>query len=217
MIYLCYKYEEEFFMSGANITKKAIAKGFKELMEHKTFDKITVSDITQHCGLNRQTFYYHFTDKYALLNWIYYNEIINEFITDLTLDNWGEHLLRAAQIVQKDIKFYRNAFLTASGDEFRRYFFEAIKNIFLNAIHYITASYKVDENDCSFVATFFAYGISETMINWICFDSKTPPEAVVKHIENLINDCEFMAVQRYLKTGENAKLPPNMSLNQTKS
>ncbi len=200
-------------MSNANITKKAIVGSFKTLMKHKSFDKITVSDITEHCELNRQTFYYHFTDKYALLNWIYYNEILHGFITDLTFDNWGEHLLQASKIIQKDIKFYRNAFLTASSDEFRKYFFEASKGIFLEAINHITANYKVDPNDCNFIATFFAYGISETIINWICFDSKTPPEIMVKHIENLVNDCEFMAVQRYIKTGENVELPPNMTLN----
>lgn len=48
-------------MSESLITKKAIAAGLKELMKRKSFDKITISDITNECGLNRQTFYYHFT------------------------------------------------------------------------------------------------------------------------------------------------------------
>ena len=42
----------------------------KELMKRKSLEKITVSDIVQNCGLNRQTFYYHFQDKYDLVNWI---------------------------------------------------------------------------------------------------------------------------------------------------
>lgn len=202
-------------MSGANITKKAIVNSFKELMEHKPFDKITVSDITQHCGLNRQTFYYHFQDKYALLNWIYHNEVIHEFTNNLNFDNWGEHLLQTSKVIQDNIKFYRNALLTASSDEFRNYFFDAVKGIFLEAIHHIAIGYTIDEKDCSFIAEFFAYGISGTIINWICFDSKISSESMVRHIENLINDCEFMAVQRYIKTGENAALPPNMTLTET--
>ncbi|HAB61398.1 MAG TPA: dihydroxyacetone kinase transcriptional activator DhaS, partial [Lachnospiraceae bacterium] len=47
-------------MSESMITKQAIARGFKQLMKEKTFDKITILDITKTCGLNRQTFYYHF-------------------------------------------------------------------------------------------------------------------------------------------------------------
>ena len=50
-------------MSDSIITKKALALGLKELLKKKSFDNVIVSDITDICGLNRQTFYYHFHDK----------------------------------------------------------------------------------------------------------------------------------------------------------
>ena len=46
-------------MANSNITKKALAQSLKELGSTKILDKITVADITNHCGVNRQTFYYH--------------------------------------------------------------------------------------------------------------------------------------------------------------
>ena len=49
-------------MANSNITKKALAQSLKELGSTKILDKITVADITNHCGVNRQTFYYHFQD-----------------------------------------------------------------------------------------------------------------------------------------------------------
>lgn len=55
-------------MSDSLITKKAIASGIKELTQKKSFNKISIRDITDQCGLNRQTFYYHFQDKYELIN-----------------------------------------------------------------------------------------------------------------------------------------------------
>ena len=61
-------------MSDSLITKKAIAAALKQVCREKPFDKISIADITAVCGLNRQTFYYHFQDKYELLSWIYYNE-----------------------------------------------------------------------------------------------------------------------------------------------
>lgn len=39
-------------MSESMITKQAIANGFKQLMNSKPFDKITILDITQTFGLN---------------------------------------------------------------------------------------------------------------------------------------------------------------------
>ena len=47
-------------MSG--FTKEIIARTFTELLDEKPMSKITVKDIVEHCGVNRNTFYYHFRD-----------------------------------------------------------------------------------------------------------------------------------------------------------
>ena len=53
----------------AQTTKRALAASFKELLAQKPFNKITISDITQHCGVNRMTFYYHFQDLIDVIDW----------------------------------------------------------------------------------------------------------------------------------------------------
>ena len=63
-------------MADSNITKKALADALKELMDTKPFHKISVSDICERCQMNRKSFYYHFKDKYDLMNWIYDTEFI---------------------------------------------------------------------------------------------------------------------------------------------
>ena len=50
-----------------SFTKKAIMDSFLHLMEKKPLDKITVRDIVDDCGINRNTFYYYFQDIYAVL------------------------------------------------------------------------------------------------------------------------------------------------------
>ena len=42
----------------SNITKIAMAQSLKRMLLIKDLDKITISDITNDCGINRQTFYY---------------------------------------------------------------------------------------------------------------------------------------------------------------
>lgn len=63
-------------MAESNITKQALSKALKELMEEKSFEKISVSDICDKCHMNRKSFYYHFRDKYDLANWIFDTEFI---------------------------------------------------------------------------------------------------------------------------------------------
>lgn len=51
----------------SSFTKKAIVESFLRLVGKKPLDKITVRDIVDECGINRNTFYYHFQDIYAVL------------------------------------------------------------------------------------------------------------------------------------------------------
>ena len=44
----------------SQMTKRALVHSLKELLTEKPLDKITVTDLTEHCGVNRMTFYYHF-------------------------------------------------------------------------------------------------------------------------------------------------------------
>ncbi len=56
-------------MSSSAITKSALCDSLKKLCEQKPFDKISISDITGECGLNRQSFYYHFQDMMDVIEW----------------------------------------------------------------------------------------------------------------------------------------------------
>ncbi len=49
-------------------TRLMIEQAFMKLINEKGFQDVTVQDITERAGINRATFYAHFTDKYALLD-----------------------------------------------------------------------------------------------------------------------------------------------------
>ena len=63
-------------MADSNRTKSALADAMKKLMVCKSFAKISISDLCEECGLNRKSFYYHFKDKYDLVNWIFYVDFL---------------------------------------------------------------------------------------------------------------------------------------------
>ena len=50
-----------------SFTKKAILESFLALLAKKPLEKITVRDIVDDCGVNRNTFYYYFQDTYAVV------------------------------------------------------------------------------------------------------------------------------------------------------
>ena len=57
-----------------NQTKQKLADSLRSILETKPLDKVTINDLTDACGVNRQTFYYHFHDIYDLIDWIFVTE-----------------------------------------------------------------------------------------------------------------------------------------------
>lgn len=184
-------------MSDSLITKKAIAAGIKELTKKKSFDKITVSDITQACGLNRQTFYYHFQDKYELVDWIYYNEAISIIVNDLDYDNWNTKVLQFLKKLKEEDYFYYNTLKTAVENEFREYLFKVTVELLCGIIHDITADSSASERDINFIAEFFAFGLTGVIIAWVQNGMKETPEYIASQLRFMVEGTEKYASIRY--------------------
>ena len=56
-------------------TKYALSAALQELLNHMTLDHITVKDIVDRAHVSRQTFYYHFSDVYDLLEWSFHEAV----------------------------------------------------------------------------------------------------------------------------------------------
>ena len=63
-----------------NRTKLQLEEAFKKLLLEKPFHKITIKDLTDACYLSRMSFYYHFQDKYELINWVFYTDMLQNVI-----------------------------------------------------------------------------------------------------------------------------------------
>ena len=51
----------------ASLTRRSIMDSFIRLLEERPVNKISVKDVVEDCGINRNTFYYHFADIPALV------------------------------------------------------------------------------------------------------------------------------------------------------
>ena len=82
-------------MAASELTKKAINQAFLELLTEKPLEKITVKDITERCGVNRNTFYYHYQDIPTLLEGIL-SDAADTFVLEYPQLNSIDECLAAA-------------------------------------------------------------------------------------------------------------------------
>ena len=190
--------ERQTIMSVSQITKKAIAYGLKELMKKKPFEKITIADITEACGLNRQTFYYHFQDKYELVDWIYYHEAISVLMENLSFETWSDRVLEMLTVMQHEAPFYENALKASGQNGFHNYLFSVARELFGDVIDKV-AKGSIAEDEKLFIAEFYAYGIVGIIVSWAQQGMKKSPAEITGHLKKLVYDSQKFAISRYIK------------------
>lgn len=178
-------------------TKTKIAAALKELMQSTPFEKITVSDISEKCNIHRQTFYYHFQDRYELLDWLIYNELITPFLTDFILENIYDKIYNMFSTMLTSKIFYQSAF-KINGVDLIHYISRIASEQFTDLVRTVEKNKGIESNDKEndiVIAEFFGYGISGVVMNWALCGMKESPSAMTKRIENLADTCKQLFTQ----------------------
>lgn len=149
-------------LADSNITKRALALALKELMEIKPFASISVGDICGKCEMNRKSFYYHFKDKYDLVNWIYYTEFI-AVMEQRDYQNGWELLEDLCSYFYDNRQFYRKMFRVEGQNSFSEYFKEMVMSIISKDIE----GAFLEEDFSEFFVSCFADSFVSTCTCWL--------------------------------------------------
>lgn len=158
-------------MPDSHLTKNALSTAMKKLMDKYPMEKIKISDIVEQCSMNRQSFYYHFKDKYDLVNWIFYTEFIESIQKSLDKPA-GEIIDKICEFFYENRSFYSNALRVTGQNSFSEYFVEVLHPI----IHSQLEEIIKDDPNHDFYATFFADAIRVSITRWLLEGAKMPPQ-----------------------------------------
>lgn len=168
-------------MSDSNATKKVLADAMKDLMAREPFAKISVGDICQHCGMNRKSFYYHFRDKYDLVNWIFDTEFLQSVRASDFPTGW-DLLERMCGYFYQEQAFYRCAMQIQGQNSFREYFCEVLTP-FLTSF---AQDLFPDRDDMDFFVTFFSDALLVSLIRWLSGGVRTTAEEYVGELKRVV-------------------------------
>lgn len=175
-------------MADSTITKRALANSLKELMGEQPFDKINVAQICERCNMNRKSFYYHFKDKYDLVNWIFDTEFIALLKDENLGSNYQEHwafVEKTSQYFYQNHVFYRKALQIKGQNSFRDHFREYIQPLLADRISGMFGEGQPDE----FTLNFFTDAVICAMERWLLAKECMLPEEFLEKIKTITEEC----------------------------
>ena len=103
-------------MSG--FTKEIIIRTLFELLNEKPLAKITVKDIVERCGVNRNTFYYHFRDISDVVESALLREVDNAFEHPVEVDSMLECLEVLVKLIGENKKAMLHIYCSVQRETF---------------------------------------------------------------------------------------------------
>ena len=150
------------------LTKQAIAASLTKLLLDRPIAQITIKDICADCGVNRQTFYYHFQDIYDLLFWILRRDIADFFreggIDPLDLNGYVHALF---DYCTSRARIVRHAYNPANRILYETAFRNATEPVLLRRIASYENSHLVTKEDLELLISFYAFSASSLLFRWV--------------------------------------------------
>ena len=158
---------EEFVMPYANDTKQAFAEALRKLLEQMPFAKISVSHICEECGMNRKSFYYHFKDKYDLVNWIFDTEITKIF-SEEEWKNAGftwDILEKICEYFYKHRTFYSKVLQVEGQNSFTEHFRDILVPVNRKFLEMVEKEEQAEYEE--FYIHFFSDAFLAALVRWL--------------------------------------------------
>lgn len=181
----------------SQVTKRALEQSLKNLLLKKPLTKITVGDITDDCGINRMTFYYHFKDIYDLVEWSCLEDAKQALEEKKTYDTWQQGLLQIFKAVQENKPFILNVYRCVHREQVEKYLQPLVDQLLLNVINEEAAGITVRDEDKQFIAQVYSYMFIGLMLDWIKDDMREDPQQIVEKLSKLIKGSVSVALSRF--------------------
>lgn len=152
----------------AKQTQKFIMSTFMQLLEGESLDKITVRDIVEECEINRNTFYYHYSDIYDLLDDVFRVET-EKFMSEDIDENttFGEEYERAACFVLRYKKAILHIYDSKKRDVLQNYLETLAFSFISRFVKKEADGYGLPDEDIDYITGFYTHAIVGNTLGWI--------------------------------------------------
>lgn len=151
----------------ANFTKKAIRDAFVQLLNERPLGQITVRDIVDTCGVNRNTFYYYFEDIPHLVQSIV-NEDMDRIIREHpTIDSLDGCINAVLEFALANRKAVLHIYGSGNRDIYERYLWQVCHYVVETYVDGYSAKGFVDPEDRATIVAYLECVCFGLIVGWL--------------------------------------------------
>lgn len=169
----------------ATFTKKAIRDSFVKLLSENPLSQITVKNIVDDCGVNRNTFYYYYHDIPELLESIVDDEIEKIISEYPTIDTIEDCLTVAMKFALENRKAALHMFRSVSRDVYERYQWHVCRHLVTAYIDSLLTGHTVSPEDRQIIIDYTVCLCFGFVVGWL---EKGMPDDILAKVHRL---CEL--------------------------
>ena len=151
-------------------TRQIILHTLTELMNEKPLSKITVKDIVERCGVNRNTFYYHFRDIPDAVEAMVKEEL-NDILKDQKVpESVSDCMEILVNAVQKNKKAMIHLYRSIQRDVFADYLDHAAERVVEELINRAVGDFEMDQEDRHLISRYYQCVFVGVILDWLRHD-----------------------------------------------
>lgn len=181
----------------SQVTKRALENALKHFLSQKPLNKVTISDLTEYCGISRMTFYYHFDDIYDLVTWCCEENIRRAWEGKNLRDTWQDGFCSIFEMALRDRDFLLNVYRVIGRDQAQKYIMPYIQQVITQIVDTESAPDTVSPADRQFVADCYNYIFSGILLDWVQGGMREEPERIVERTDTLLRGSCAQALARF--------------------
>ena len=181
--------------------KSVIIDSFKQLVNKKSLDKITMKEICEHCEVNRQTFYHHFTDIFDIFKYVFYEEISVEIAQNRTFETWSGGFLATMHYLKKNSKMVLHVYHSSYRPEANTFFTSLSNRLLDDVVEECVEELgvKLNDKDRRFIVNFYRHVFNGLMMDWVNEGMEEEPEIILKKLLIMISGSVPRSVALFAK------------------
>lgn len=181
-----------------------IEEAAKQLLRHQSLDSLTVVRLCEEAKVNRQTFYYHYSDLLDVAKQIFFDEVMDQLRANARYACWQENFLLMARYLSDNYELINNIYNTSYRPALREYLSESWGSLNAMVIEDRRRFLKLNlrEEDQEFIERTYTILLYSVLSDWLFENPRVEPELLLKRFSSFFGGSLDQVLHSFARLGE---------------